>query len=100
MHRERWNQNIPDPKFKVGNAVKSHFRVKSKSDTGEVAKLANRSQVTFQIKNLLVKNSYEVYHCIDKTYGIHKYKRSDLYLTPTIIFPHEPIETIDTKLLC
>ena len=38
-HRERCNQNRYAPKFKVGNASKSHVQVQSKSDTGKVEHL-------------------------------------------------------------
>ena len=80
VNRERLNQNISATEFKVGNAIKSHFQVQSKSDTGEIAKLVYRARGPFQIKIFLGTNSYEIWRYNDPTSGIHKYKGSELYL--------------------
>ena len=98
-HREWWNQNCSIPEFKVGDAVKSHVQVHSKSDTGEVSKLMNRNFGPFQIKTVLGNNIYEVHQYNYLTYGIHKLKGSEIYVLPPVIFLHKPIDTVDTKFL-
>ena len=71
-HRDRWNKNRSCPKFKFGDAVEAHVQVQSKSDTGEVAKLGYMAWVTFHIKNVLGKISYEFQSNNDPTSGISK----------------------------
>ena len=51
-----------------------------------------------QIKSVRGKNYHEVQRYNDPTSCIRKYKGSELYLLPPVIFRHEPIDTMDTKL--
>ena len=57
------------------------------------------SQVLFQIKAVLGNNSYEVQSCNYTTSGICKYKEIELYILPSVVFPQEPIDTMETKFI-
>ena len=80
VHREWWDQSRSTSKFKVSYAVKSQVQVQSKSDNGEVAKVAYRYQEPLQIKTVPGNNYYEVQRYNDSTSDTRKYKRSDLNL--------------------
>ena len=59
-HVELWNKKMQQQIFNVGDVVKAHIQVQSKSETVEVKKLSYLSWGPFQVKTVLGKDSYEV----------------------------------------
>ena len=75
------------------------MQVQYKSETGEVKKLFYQSRGPFQIKSVLVNNSYKVQRYNEPESATRNYKDTDLYLLPPAIFLQEPLDTMDVHFL-
>ena len=99
-HRERHNQDKPLlPAFKVGDAVKAHIQVQSNQSTGQVGKLCYRAKGPFQVTKDLGSGSFEVQRYNEPNSARRKYKATDLYLLPPVLYPAEPLDTMDQRYL-
>ena len=99
-HCERHNQGkSQSPAFKVGDAVKAHVQVQSNQSTGQVGKLSYRAKGPFQITEDLGSGSFEVQRYNEPNSARRKYKAIDLYLLPPVLYPAEPLDTMDQRYL-
>jgi hypothetical protein len=98
-HRDRWNKSRVPQEFKVGDVVKVHIQVQSKAASGEVKKLSYQARGPFQVIKCLDHNSYEVQRYNEPESATRKYKGTELYLLPPIIYPHEPLDLMDERYL-
>ena len=55
-HRKICNKGKQQQNFEVSDIVKSHMKLQSKSETGEVKKLSYQSRGLFQVKTVLGNN--------------------------------------------
>ena len=92
-HRDRHNQQCKTAPFKVGDVVKAHVQVQSKSSIGQVGKLSYKARGPFQIIEDLGHGSYLVQRYNEPTASKRKYKATELYLLPPALFPADPLDT-------
>ena len=98
-HRERANTDKLPSAFKVGDVVKAHVQVQSKSETGVVKKLSYQARGPFQIVEDRGNNSFAVQRYKEPSSAIRKYKATELYLLPPALFPSDPLDTMDERYL-
>lgn len=99
MHQTRLNQNKVKSNLKVGDIVKAHVQVQSKTSTGVVDKLSYRARGPFRILEDLGFDSFSVQDYHNPKGATRKYKSTELYLLPPALFPSEPLDTMDHRYL-
>ena len=95
--RKWWNKGKIQPTPKTGDVVKAHVQIQSNADQGELKKLAYQARGPFQIAKILGNNSYEVNIYNKSDSAVRKYKGKKLYLLPSAVFPHDPLDTTDQQ---
>ena len=99
-HRDRWNRDREGIQFKVGDIVKAHVQVQSNATDNSVGKLSFRARGPFKITEDLGNGSYLVTnHGDEETGTTRKYKSTELYMLPPVLYAHDPIDTIDQRFL-
>lgn len=98
-HWERHNNSKERQIFKVSDVVTARVTVQLNTETGTVEKLAYRAKGPFQIKEVLQGDSYLVQKYGEDCSTTRKYKGSDLFLLPPVIYPHNPLDTTDFRYL-
>ena len=73
-HKEHYNQQCKPASFQVGDVVKAHVQVQSKSSLGQVGKLSYKARGPFQITEDLGHGSYHVQRYNEPTSSKWKYK--------------------------
>lgn len=98
-HRNRMNESTTKSPLKVGDIVKAHVQIQSKSETGIVDKLSYAARGPFKITKDLGYNSFEVAPYHNPNGATRKYKGTELYLLPPSLFPSNMLDTLDQKFL-
>ncbi len=96
-HRDRRNAVLEKSALKVGDVVKAHVQVQSRTDDGVVGKLSYKARGPFSIVRDLGFNSFEVQPYNKPNAATRKYKATELYLLPPQLFPSEPLDTLDQR---
>ena len=98
-HCNRWNSQRAAKSFHVGDVVKARVQAQSKSEKGILGKLSYQARGPFQIKVVLEANFYLVQRYNNPDGPTRKYKGSELYLLPPIIFLYNSVDTMDQRYL-
>ena len=98
-HRLRHNEGKSPSSLKVGDVVKAHVQVQSNAERGIVGKLAYRARGPFLITKDLGGGSFHVQLYGDSSAPLRKYKNTELYLLPPVMFPSEVLDTVDQRFL-
>ena len=94
-HCNRKNEGKYLCTLKVGDVVKAHVQVQSRSDTGLVGKLSYRARENYIITKNLGNISFEVQQYDEEGSTTRKYKNTELYLLPPALIPSIILDTID-----
>ena len=77
--------------------MKAYAQVHSCSSKGDVRKLSYQARGPFQIKEILMVDSYNVQRYNSPSQATRKYKGTELYLLPPSLFPQESMDTMDQR---
>ena len=93
-HREFRNSQLNNPrKFKLDDIVFTNVQVQSKNQSGQVGKLSYINRGPYKIVKVHPNGSYDLE--LLKTGNIIKKHGSELYLSPQLIKPLEPLNSSD-----
>ena len=93
--RGKQNEGKQECNLKVGNVVKAHAQVQSIDKRGIVGKLSYRAHCPFVVTADLWHSSFEVQRYNEPTSTKSKYKNCELYLLSPVLFPSDPLDTIN-----
>ena len=95
-HRERHNSTITaTTSLKVGDIVKAHVQVQSKSKSDIVKNIRYQAKGPFIVTEDLNHNAFEVKPYNRPNGAAQKYKATELYLLPPTLYPSETLKTIN-----
>ena len=93
--RERHNSKIAaTTTFEVGDIVKAHVEVQSKSELGIEKNISYQAKGPVIVTKDLHHNAFELKPYNQHNGATRKYKATELYLLPTSLYPSDPIDTI------